>query len=309
MTVRIARIDGRTGFFRAGDEIVSLGSRPVEDQLDLLFRTAGEGSARFTIRRGTRTYSRRLTFDQFARARLVFEPLRFIRCGSNCTFCFMDQMPPGMRPSLYEKDDDYRLSFLFGNFITLNDVRDRDIERIIELHLSPLYISVHAFSRRVRERLFGRPMRRDLMKDLSRLARAGITMHAQIVLVPGINDGSVLHETVRKLFTLYPACRSAAIVPVGLTKHRDGLAALRRITPSESRTVMAWADRERRREAPTTGAETFLHLADEFYLATNRKLPPSEAYGDFPQLSNGVGMCRRFLDRLERDVERVRRRP
>jgi NifB/MoaA-like Fe-S oxidoreductase len=202
MTVRIARIDGRSGFFRAGDEILSLGSRPVEDQLDLLFRTAGEGSARFTIRRGTKTYTRRLTFDQFARACLVFEPLRFIRCGSNCTFCFMDQMPPGMRPSLYEKDDDYRLSFLFGNFITLNDVRDRDIERIIELHLSPIYVSVHAASRQVRERLFGRPMRRDVMKDLSRLARAGITMHAQIVLVPGINDGSVLHETVRRLFTL-----------------------------------------------------------------------------------------------------------
>ena len=309
MTVRIARIDGAPGFFKAGDDIVSIGSRPVEDQLDVLFRTAGEGGARFTLRRGTRTHTRFLSFGAFARARLVFEPMRFIRCRSSCIFCFMDQMPEGLRRSLYEKDDDYRLSFLFGNFITLNDASDRDIKRIIELTLSPLYVSVHAASRSTRERLFGRPMRRDIMKDLARLARGGITMHAQIVLVPGVNDGAVLRETVRKLFSLYPACRSVAIVPVGLTRHRERLPRLRGVTVRESRALIDWAERERERYSRKTGGDPFLHLADEFYLATNRALPSAETYADFPQLANGVGMCRHFLEKIEEDIGRLKRRP
>ena len=309
MTVRISRIQGRSGYFKPGDEIVSIDSRPAEDQLDVLFHTAGDGSARFTIRRGVRTLSRVLTFGEFARARLVFEGMRFLRCRSNCIFCFMDQMPRGMRGSLYEKDDDYRLSFLFGNFITLNDIRDRDIARIIRLGLSPLFISVHAARPSVRERIFGRAMRRDVMKDLSRLARGGIVMHAQIVLVPGVNGGAVLRDTVRKLFALYPACRSVAIVPVGLTKHRGGLPSVRGVTVSESRALIKWAERERPRLARITGGDAFLHLADEFYLSTNRTLPPAAAYGDFPQLANGVGMCRYFLNALERDIDRLRKRP
>ncbi|MGD1047289.1 MAG: DUF512 domain-containing protein [Candidatus Krumholzibacteriaceae bacterium] len=308
MTVRIARIDGSPGFFREGDEIVSIGSRPVEDQLDVLFRTAGEGGARFTVRRGTRTHARFVTFGAFARARLVFDPMRFIPCGSSCVFCFMDQMPGGLRRSLYEKDDDYRLSFLYGNFVTLNDASNRDIRRIIDLALSPLYVSVHAASRRIRERLFARPMRRDVMKDLARLARGGITIHAQIVLVPGVNDGAVLRDTVRKLFALYPACRSVAIVPVGLTKHREGLPRLRGVTTRQSRALIDWAARERERYCRKTGGDAFLHLADEFYLAANRTLPPAEAYGDYPQLANGVGMCRHFLEQLEEDIGRLKRR-
>jgi len=309
MTVRIARVEGRSGFFKPGDEIVAIDSRPAEDQLDVLFRTTGDGSAPFTIRRGGRTLSRVLTFGEFARSRVVFDRMRFIRCKSNCIFCFMDQMPEGMRASLYEKDDDYRLSFLFGNFITLNDIRDRDIARIIRLGLSPLFVSVHAARRRIREQIFGRAMRRDIMKDLSRLARAGIVMHAQIVLVPGLNDGAVLHDTVSKLFALYPACRSVAIVPIGLTKHRGGLPSLRGVTVTEARTLIKWAVRERRRLARITGGDAFLHIADELYLATNLTLPPAATYGDFPQLANGVGMCRHFLNTLNGDIERLIKRP
>jgi len=308
MTVRINRIDGKPGFFRPGDEILTIGSRPIEDQFDALFFTAGEGKARFTVRRDGRLRSRMLTFAAFARERIVFDAMRFIPCRSKCIFCFMDQMPAGMRPSLYEKDDDYRLSFLFGNFITLNDVREKDLARIIELRLSPLYVSVHAVRKSVRERLFGRPMRRNILEDLRRLARAGIVMHAQIVLVPGVNDGAALRETVRELAALYPACRSVAIVPVGVTKHRAGLPRLRRVTVDESRALLDWAERERDRLKKRTGGNCVLHLADEFYLATNRTLPPTDEYGDFPQLSNGVGACRSFLIQLERDIERAKRR-
>jgi putative radical SAM enzyme (TIGR03279 family) len=308
MTVRIARIDGRPGLFKPGDEIVSIGGHPVRDQLDVHFFAAGGRKARVTIRRGGRRLSRTIAPGVVARARPVFEGMRFIPCASSCLFCFMDQMPPGLRASLYEKDDDYRLSFLFGNFITLNDVRDADLQRILRLHLSPLYVSVHAVRLRVRERIFGRPMRRDIMEDLARLAAGGIVIHAQIVLVPGVNDGAVLRETVRRLFSLYPACRSVAIVPVGLTSHRRSLAPLRRMKAAEARALIDWARRERRRLARIAGEDPFVHLADEIYLTANRALPPAASYGDYPQLSNGVGMCRHFLDALESDLERLGRR-
>jgi putative radical SAM enzyme (TIGR03279 family) len=308
MTVRIDRIDGRRGFFRPGDEILSIGSRPVEDQLDALFLTEGDGRARFAIRRDGRLLSRTIPLAELARRRAVFQDMRFIRCRSKCIFCFMDQMPPGMRSSLYEKDDDYRLSFLFGNFVTLNDVRDRDLARILDLRLSPLYVSVHAVRGSVRARLFGRPMRRDILEDLRRLARGGIRMHAQIVLVPGVNDGAVLRETVRELSALRPSCLTAAIVPVGVTAHRAGLPRLRRPTVAESRALIDWVAREQERFRKRHGGDRFLHLADEFYLTANRILPPAEAYEDFPQLSNGVGTCRHFLMRLAEDIERANAR-
>ena len=308
MTVCITRVLGPSSFFKPGDEIVSIGSNRVADQLDVLFRTEGTGTVRVTTRRGKRTRSRVFSLRSFQRARLVYEEMKFTRCRSKCIFCFMDQMPPGLRESLYEKDDDYRLSFLFGNFVTLNDVSDSDIRRIIELRLSPVYISVHAIEARARNRVFGRPMRRDIMKDMERLARAGITMHAQIVLVPGVNDGAMLRETVRGLFGLHPACRSVAVVPVGLTKHRRGLPLISGVSQADSRTLIAWAEHERDRLEAQTGGDRFLHLADEFYLSTNRKLPAAEAYDGFPQLANGVGMCRSFIMLLEKDIARLKNR-
>jgi len=221
----------------------------------------------------------------------------------------MDQMPRGMRSSLYEKDDDYRLSFLFGNYVTLCDLTEREMRRIIDLRLSPLYVSVHAVDNRIRERIFGRPMRRDVLRDMARLARHGITVHAQIVLVPGVNDGRVLDKTVDRLFDLYPACRSVALVPVGLTRHREGLPTIRSVSREDARTVIEWARRKRRSFLERSAGEHFLHLSDEFYLLTGRALPPTEAYDDFPQLANGVGMCRLFLDRLRRDAAALAKGP
>jgi putative radical SAM enzyme (TIGR03279 family) len=307
MAVRIKRVLGRSDFFRAGDEIVSIGRASVADQLDVLFRSSLTGRQRVTIRRDGRLRSRELSMRAFDAARLVFESMRFMRCRSTCIFCFVDQMPPGLRTSLYEKDDDYRLSFLFGNFITLNDVTERDFRRIIELRLSPIYLSVHAADRRVRERIFGRPMRRDVLADMERLARAGITMHAQIVLIPGVNDGAVLQTTVRRLFELYPSCRSVAVVPVGLTEHRSGLPRIRAVTERDSRRLISWAEKERRRLHRMTGGDRFLHVADECYVRAGRRLPSVEEYDGFPQLANGVGMCRQFLTALEKDAARLRR--
>ncbi len=282
---------------------------PVEDQLDIVFLTDGETNRRFTVRRtGGEFVSRILSPGSFKKAKLVLEEMEFERCHSRCIFCFVDQMPGGLRPSLYEKDDDYRLSFLFGNYITLNDIGRRDIERILALHLSPLYISVHAIDRRIRERLFGRRLRRDIRKTIGTLARGGVTIHAQVVLIPGVNDGMVLDGTIEQLFAFFPAVRSVAVVPVGLTDHRDGLPVLETVTERSARALIRWAEKKGESFEYKTGGDRFLYLSDEWYLLARRVLPANEAYGEFWQSANGVGMCRRFIESVQRDAEDLRRR-
>jgi len=309
MAVRIKSVRGNSPYFRPGDEILSIDSRPVYDQLDILFLTHDQGAIRFEIRRKAGgIIPLDVSLDVFEEAGLSFEEMRFTRCGSRCIFCFIDQMPQGLRETLYEKDDDYRLSFIFGNYITLNDVSDEEIDRIIEYNLSPLYISVHAVDHKIRERLFGRPIKRNILELLKRLGKGGITMHLQIVLVPGINDGESLDSTVDALFELYPACRSVAVVPVGLTKHRKGLENLRKVTEQESRSLINWAERKRSIFVSATGNEHFLHVSDEFYITVRRKIPDSDSYDNFPQISNGVGLCRQFIDDIKRDLERLKSR-
>ncbi len=306
MSVRIRDIEGVSGFFREGDEIVEIDSHAIADQLDLLFHLPDEGSAVFTLlRSGKRRVSRRLRIETYQRAGLVLEEMRFERCRSKCTFCFVEQMPRGLRPGLYIKDDDYRLSFLFGNFITLNDVSNGDIRRIIGMHLSPLYLSVHAVDPEVRTKLFGRPMKNNILEQIAELASNGITMHAQIVLVPGINDGKVLDETVDRLFEFFPACKSVAVVPVGLTAHRKGLAELRIVTDGEAADLVSWADNRRKQFRKKTSGESFLHLSDEFYLMSGEELPQASDYDGFPQISNGVGMCRLFIEEIKNGIDRI----
>jgi len=299
MPVRIVELLNPGGFLRAGDTIVAVDGKAIEDQLDLHFLLAGTESIRLTVRRSNgRQAVRRIHPATIERSGPVLEPMEFRRCASQCIFCFVDQMPAGLRGSLYLKDDDYRLSFLFGNFITLNDISGRELERIIRCNLSPLFVSVHATDPAIRRRLFGRPMRHEILETIASLARAGILMHAQIVLVPGVNDGAVLERTVDDLATLYPACRTVAIVPVGLTRHRSGLADIRSVTAAAARGLIDWAGAKSSALKRSFGADGFLHLSDEFYLLARRLFPPAGAYGVFDQLSNGVGMCRMFLDEV-----------
>lgn len=310
MPVRIIDTSGPPGFFRPGDEIVSLDGRRIEDQLDLHYRLAAADSVVVVLRRPPgRTLRRRLRSGTIERAGLVLEHMRFKNCSCRCIFCFVDQMPPRLRGSLYCKDDDYRLSFLYGNYITLNDTGPREIARIIETGLSPLFVSVHATDRKTRERLFGRPMRADIIGTLSRLAAAGIVIHAQVVLVPGINDGAVLERTIDDLAGLAPGVRSLAIVPVGLTSHREGLEAIDPVTPGKAREILDLVEEKARAVRPLAGGEPFLHCSDEFYLRARRSFPTAAAYGGFEQLSNGVGMCRRFIDEVERRAAALGRRP
>jgi putative radical SAM enzyme (TIGR03279 family) len=209
-----------------------------------------------------------------------------------------------MRKSLYVKDDDFRLSFLHGNYITLSDLDEASFERIIEQRLSPLYISVHATDPDLRYALLGRPRHSaEILPRLERLAKAGIRMHAQIVLCPDLNDGAHLERTVFELAPLHPHVATTAIVPVGLTRHRERLPALRSLTPDEARALGATVDQWQRRWLADLGSR-FVFLADEIYLPAGMPLPPAAAYEGFVIAEDGIGLVRRFEDGFHRSVAR-----
>jgi putative radical SAM enzyme (TIGR03279 family) len=213
-----------------------------------------------------------------------------------------------MRKSLYVKDDDYRLSFLHGNYITLTDLDEADFARIVEQRLSPLYVSVHATDPGLRHRLLGQPRRpAEILPRLERLAKARIRMHAQIVLCPDLNDGPHLARTVAELARLHPHVATAAIVPVGLTRHRQRLPALRALSPNEAAELVATVDGWQRDFSTLLGSR-FVFLADEVYLRAARPLPPTAAYEGFPVIEDGIGLVRRFEDGWARSLARRRRR-
>ena len=219
-------------------------------------------------------------------------------CRNNCAFCFVAQMPKGMRPTLYDKDDDYRLSITQGSFITLSNLSEEELTRIISLHLSPLYISVHAWDPEVRARLMKNPHAGKLPEQIRRLTAAGIVVHAQIVLVPDYNDGDVLTETIERLGELYPAVQSIAVVPVGLTRYREHLPTLRGFTSQEASETLDQGERWQTNFFTRTG-QHIVYFADEFYVLAERAFPEALVYDDFPQLENGVGMARKFITEIE----------
>jgi putative radical SAM enzyme (TIGR03279 family) len=227
----------------------------------------------------------------------VFDGIR--HCQNRCCFCFVDQLPSGLRSSLYLKDDDYRLSFLHGNFVTLNNLREDDLERILKWHLSPLYVSVHTTDPELRPRLMGNRHAGRIMEHLKRLSAGGITIHAQIVLCPGLNDRAYLQQTILDLARLGPNIASVGVVPVGLTRYRENLTNLRSFTAEEARDCIELIQQLQLKFKRQRG-ERFVFLSDEFYLLAGVNFPAREFYEDFPQLENGVGLSRLFLDEFNK---------
>ena len=309
-----------------GDRVVAVNGRPLQDAVDFQFHAQSERVTLDVDRRGSvLRYDLELDGDEFwgvTFADPTFDGVRV--CENACPFCFIKQIPKGMRRSLYVMDDDFRYSMLYGSFVTLTNLSEADWRRIEEEHISPLHVSVHSTDPELRVALVGNPKAGRIMDDLARLERAGIDFHAQLVLCPGVNDGPELDRSLRDLATFGDRLVSVAGVPVGLTRHGqerqskqlrlsrtcmrtlpNKQLAVRRYEPREADAVVAqaaaWQERFRRERG-----RTFFYLGDEFYLMTGQPVPPAAHYGGFPQIEDGIGITRHFLANLDGYLRRSR---
>ena len=294
-----------------GDRIMAINAQPLRDAIDFQFY-GGDDRLELSVERQGRRRAVRLVRRPGADLGVELEaprPAEIATCANKCVFCFIHQLPRGMRRSLYVKDDDFRLSFLHGNYITLSDLDEAALARIIEQRLSPLYVSVHATDPDLRWELLGKPRHSaEILPRLERLAKAGIRMHAQIVLCPGLNDGEHLERTVHELSPLHPQIATTAIVPVGLTRHRERLPQLRTLRDDEARALVATVEAWQGRLLAALGSR-FVFVGDEVYLQAGHPLPTAEAYEGFLVAEDGIGLVRRFEDDLARAAARPRAEP
>jgi putative radical SAM enzyme (TIGR03279 family) len=285
---------------KAGWRLMRLGSQKIGDiidfkileadyRLNLLLKTDSGKLVRKNITKKPET-SLGLRFDP-----ITIDQLKL--CPNRCIFCFIDQNPAGLRKTLYVKDDDYRLSFLYGNFITLNRLTAEEMKRIISLQLSPLYISLHTTNPQLRSEMFGSKLAVKGLDNFYALNKAGIKMHVQIVLCPGINTGKELDKTIKDLNLLGNSLLSVALVPVGLTAYRQGLYAIQKVSAAEASNLIKEIGL-RQKHFLRTRKSRFLFLADEFYNIAGMSYPDDDYYEDYPQLENGVGLARQFLNQL-----------
>jgi len=278
---------------KPGDLLTAMNGEIVRDLIDYQALSA-QSKMSLTIERGGETIDFSFEKDEYEPLGLNFAEnlMSGVRCCANrCVFCFEDQNPPGVRPTLSSRDDDWRLSLMTGSFVTLTNVPDMELERIIRRHASPLYISVHATDPDLRAKLMGNEKAGRIMEQLKRLADGGIRFHAQAVVCPGLNDGEQLEKTIHDIAALSPAALSLAIVPVGITCHREGRFPLRLFTREEARRTIEICHRWRAICRQHFGT-AFVHPADELYLIAGMELPEDGEYEGYEQIENGVGMLR-----------------
>ena len=287
---------------KAGDELLKINGKEIMDVLDFDFYMA-EQNVTMTFKCGDGKY--KVVKAQNTDCGLEFDTYLMDKqqhCKNKCIFCFIDQLPKGLRPSLYFKDDDSRLSFLFGNYITLTNISEHEVERIISMHISPVNVSVHTTNPELRVKMMKNKNAGESLKILKRFADAGIKMNTQLVLCPGINDGDELRRSIEELSALYPSVQSIAAVPVGLTKFRDGLEKLEpynKETAGETIDIIEEYSNKFRKEFGVG----LVFPADEFFIKAERDLPLAEYYDGFPQFDNGVGMVRSFIDDFLDELE------
>ena len=288
-----------------GDRLLSVNGNEINDVLDYRFYI---NETKLILSLETADGKSKLAMikkDEFEDIGLDFETYLMDKqrsCRNKCIFCFIDQLPKGLRKSLYFKDDDSRLSFLFGNYITLTNLTDSEAERIIKMHISPVNISVQTMNPELRVKMMANPKAGESLKYLHRFAEAGITINTQLVLCPGINDGGELEFSLNELSKLYPAVQSIAAVPVGLSDHRDGLYPLEPYTEKTAGETIDLIDRFNEKFRTEHG-EIIAYAADEFYLKAKREMPGEEYYNGFPQLENGVGMWALLKSEFEDALE------
>ena len=281
-----------------GDKIIKINGTIIEDQLDFRFLQADEKLIVEVVKSNGETWILDVEKEQDEELGVEFKDATFDgikQCRNKCVFCFVDQMPDNMRRTLYIKDDDYRHSFLFGNFITLTNLSTKELNKIVAMKLSPLYVSIHTTNPELRKKLLNNKNAGKILEQLQYLTQNGICIHGQIVLVPGLNDGKELKRTIEDLSNLMPQMKSLAVVPVGLTKHRQDLPELQPFTKEKAVQVIDLIA-EYQKKFLEEYRTRFVFAADEFYILAEREIPTEEFYEGYPQLENGIGIVRILVD-------------
>ena len=293
--LKISRLDKNSIAIKLGlkkdDVIVCFNGQVAQDMLDVAYFDS-QTNFTLTVERKGKPITVNVTKDANEPMGWDFYDECYIEprwCANKCMFCFVDQLPKGQRKTLYVKDDDWRLSFVSGNFVTLTNLTDAEIARIKDKQFSPLYVSVHATDDDTRRKLLGNTTARAIMPLLSELASSGITLYTQVVMCPGYNDGQVLKQTMQDLFSLYPAVQNLAVVPVGLTKHRCGLHDLQPVSKDIASTTIDLVENFDAKCYGQTG-QHFVYCSDEMYVIAEREIPSYDYYGEFEQIENGVGL-------------------
>ncbi len=292
-----------------GDRIIKVNGRTIRDYLDFRFQAGGETELTIEVRKGSgEDWELQIERDEHEDFGFSFEQIVPRQCANECIFCFCKGNPTDARPSLFVRDEDIRLSFLYGNYTTLTSISEDEMQRIIEQRLSPQYVSIHATNLDVRAYLLGVDKKRaDISTNLARLLDAGIEIHAQVVLCPGINDGEILRRTINELAADHPRITSVAIVPLALTRYNTD-ERLTPVTPEFCRDVISEVTQIQKELRNRLGT-TFAFLGDEIYLRAGHEIPGRKHYGDYPQIEDGIGMVRSFESEFAKLLKRMERQP
>lgn len=290
---------------RPGDEIVSINGEKIEDIFDYQFLCENDYIEVGVLKQNGEEWLLEIDKDEDEDLGIKFENGlmdEYHSCSNKCIFCFIDQMPPGMRKTLYFKDDDARLSFLQGNYVTLTNMSDKDVERIIKYNLSPINISFQTTNPELRCMMLNNRFAGEALKKVKKFYDAGLTMNGQIVLCKGINDHDELERTLSDLYELLPYLQSVSVVPVGITKYRDGLFPMKEWEKEDAEYLIDQVERWQKKAYEKYGLH-FVHASDEWYINAGRELPEAERYDGYLQIANGVGMIRSMLDEFEEELK------
>lgn len=295
-----------------GDRVLAVNGNEVEDALDFQYKISLFPNS-LTIKLAKSSgelWDVEIEKEEDEDLGLELESIQTRICDNNCIFCFVHQLPRGkqVRRTLRVKDEDFRLSFLFGHYLTLTNLSEKDFQRIFEQRLSPLYVSVHATDPKLRQYLLQNRKPDDLLNNIDRLIRNGIKLHTQIVLIPEINDSLHLERSIQELLQFYPKVMTLSIIPVGLTDHRQGLPRLKPVDAKYAQKTIHHVSKIQRNIKQSYGTP-FCFLGDEFYILAGEKIPPRSHYGDFPLVENGVGMVRNFIDDFHKELVKPRKDP
>ncbi len=293
---------------QVGDRIISINNGEIYDMMDLQFYCTDTKLDMVLSRNGEKYTCLIEKDDEYTPLGVEFDTYLIDKqhsCRNKCIFCFVDQLPKGLRKDMYFKDDDERLSFLYGNYITMTNLSRREIDRIKKIHLSPINISVHTTDPDLRVFMMKNPRAAEINDLMDEFARADIVMNTQIVLCKNVNDGENLKKSIERLQSLYPRVASCSIVPIGMTAHRQGLAEVEGFSPEDCAKVVEdvtlWTEDFYKKHG-----ERIIYLSDEFYIRRGLEVPPAEYYGSFPQIENGVGMVRTFIDSFRDEIEYIK---